>query len=32
MSSEDFYVISTQLRLFNMSSAVTSVALVDRGD
>ena len=29
--SEDFYVISSQLRLFSTFNAVTSVALVDRG-
>jgi hypothetical protein len=30
--SEEFYVISSQLRLFSTFSAVSSVALVDRGD
>jgi len=30
--SEDFYVISNQLRLFSTFAAVTSVALVDRGE
>ena len=30
--SEDFYVISSQLRLFSTFGAVTSVALVDRGE
>lgn len=30
--SEDFYVISGRLRLFSTFSAVTSVALVDRGE
>ena len=30
--SEEFYVISSQLRLFSTFSAVSSVALVDRGE
>jgi len=30
--SEDFYVISNKLRLFSTFSAVTSVALLDRGE
>jgi hypothetical protein len=30
--SEDFYVISNQLRLYSTFGAVTSVALVDQGD
>jgi hypothetical protein len=30
--SEDFYVISNRLRLFNTFSAVTSVAVLDQGD
>lgn len=30
--SEDFYVISNKLRLFSNFSAVSSVALVDRGE
>jgi hypothetical protein len=30
--SEEFYVISSQLRLFSTFDAVASVALVDRGD
>jgi hypothetical protein len=30
--SEEFYVISKQLRLFTTFGAVSSVALVDRGD
>jgi hypothetical protein len=30
--SEEFYVISSQLRLFNTFGAVSSVALVDRGE
>lgn len=31
-SSEDFYVISSQLRLFSTFGAVSSVALADRGE
>ena len=30
--SEEFYVISKQLRLFSTFGAVTSVALLDRGE
>jgi len=30
--SEDFYVISNRLRLFSTFAAVTSVALLDRGE
>jgi hypothetical protein len=30
--SEEFYVISSQLRLFSTFSAVSSVTLMDRGD
>ena len=30
--SDEFYVISSQLRLFSTFAAVTSVALADRGD
>ena len=30
--SEEFYVISSQLRLFSTFSAVSSVTLVDRGE
>ena len=30
--SEDFYVISNRLRLFRTFAAVTSVALLDRGE
>jgi hypothetical protein len=30
--SEDFYVISNRLRLFSTFGAVTSVALLDRGE
>jgi hypothetical protein len=30
--SEEFYVISSRLRLFSTFSAVSSVALVDRGE
>jgi hypothetical protein len=30
--SEEFYVISSQLRLFSTFDAVASVALVDRGE
>lgn len=30
--SEDFYVISNKLRLFSTFSAVTSIALLDRGE
>ena len=30
--SDDFYVISSQLRVFSNFSAVTSVAIVDRGE
>ena len=30
--SEDFYVISDQLRLFSTFGAVTSVVLLDRGE
>jgi hypothetical protein len=30
--SEDFYVISNKLRLFSTFSAVTNVALLDRGE
>lgn len=32
LGSEEFYVISSQLRLFSTFGAVSAVALVDRGE